>query len=51
MLSILSSKKKGLTKEKKARFLKKFIKTTNEYSVGTNHELYNLLLKEVELSG
>jgi hypothetical protein len=39
-----------LTKEKKAGFLKKFIETTNEYSVGANQEFYNLVLKEVKLS-
>ena len=51
MLSILSSKKKWLTKEKKAGILKKFIEATNEYSVGADQEFYNLVLKEVKLSG
>ncbi len=51
LLSILSSKKKWLTKEKKIGFLKKFIETTNEYSVGADQEFYNLVLKEVKLSG
>jgi hypothetical protein len=32
LLSILSRKKKWLTKEEKAGFLKKFIETSNEYS-------------------
>ena len=37
-ISILSSKKNWLTKEKKAGILKKFIKATNEYSVGANQD-------------
>ena len=51
ILYILSSKKKWMTKEKKAQLLKKFIKTTNDYSVTTDQEFYNLVLKEMKLSG
>ena len=47
LLSLLK-KKKWLSKEKKTGFLKKFIETTSEYSVGADQEFYNLVLKEVK---
>jgi hypothetical protein len=51
ILSILSSKKKWMAKEKKIRLLKKFIETTNGGFIGAHQEFYDLVLTEVKHSG
>jgi hypothetical protein len=45
---ILSSKKKRMTKEKKAKLLRKFIEMTNGYFIRAEQEFYDLVLKEVK---
>jgi hypothetical protein len=51
IISILSSKKKWLNKDKKIKLLKKFTKNENGCFIGIHQEYYDLLLKEVKHSG
>jgi hypothetical protein len=51
VISILSSKKKWMSKEKKVKLLKKFIENTNGCFIGAHLEFYDLVLNEVKHSG